>query len=127
LFLQGSESIPVAQVFNVTRNAEVAGNVGMANNSSRRRTGLLKHTALPEGDGLWIVPCESVHTFAMKFPIDVIYLNRKQVVVKIRANMVRSRISFCLRAHSVLELPAGWAAKVGLQVGDQLEVRKQTA
>ena len=92
-----------------------------ANTSQKRRTGLLKHTSLPEGQGLWIVPCEAVHTFGMNFPIDVIFVNRKRVVVKIREHMPKRRISMCLKAHGVLELPAGMAAKTGTQPGDQLE------
>jgi uncharacterized membrane protein (UPF0127 family) len=85
----------------------------------------LKHTSLPEGEGLWIVPCEGVHTFGMKFTIDVIYLNKKRVVLKLRPNMVKRRISFCLSAHSVVELPAGTIGKSGTQVGDQLELEKE--
>ena len=92
-----------------------------ADTSQKRRTGLLRHTSLPEGHGLWIVPCEGVHTFGMKFPIDVIYLSKKRVVLKIRKNMAARRLSFCLLAHSVLELPAGMADQTQTQAGDQLE------
>ncbi|OYW11560.1 MAG: hypothetical protein B7X34_02965 [Acidobacteriia bacterium 12-62-4] len=72
-----------------------------------------------------MVPCEGVHTFAMKFPIDVLYLSKKRKVLKIRDNMKKSRISFCLTAHSVLELPAGMAAQTGTVVGDELELEKR--
>ena len=75
---------------------------------------------------MWIVPCEAVHTFGMNFPIDVVYLSRQRKVLKIRDTMKRSRMSLCLRAHSVLELPAGHAAATGLAVGDQLEINKFT-
>jgi uncharacterized membrane protein (UPF0127 family) len=85
---------------------------------------LLKHTSLPEGEGLWIAPCEGVHTFAMKFAIDVIFLSKKRVVLKTRKNMVKRRIAFCLRAHSVLELPEGMIDKTQTQPGDQLEFDK---
>ncbi len=92
----------------------------MANTSETRRTGLLKHESLPKGEGLWIAPCEAVHSFWMKFAIDVLYLNKKKQVVKIRRNMVPWRLSACLRAHSVLELPAGMAAETRTETGDQL-------
>lgn len=95
-----------------------------ADTSSKRRTGLLKHESLPEGEGLFIVPCEGVHTFGMKFPIDVIFISRKRVVLKIRPEMPKRRISFCLRAHAVLELPSGMAAKTGTSIGDELEYFK---
>ena len=109
------------RVRNVTKNTVLGDSIGVANTSARRRTGLLKHTSLPRGEGLWIAPCESVHTFGMKFPIDVLYLNKKCKVVKIRRSMPRRRMSACLRAHSVLELPAGMSEETRTEPGDQLE------
>lgn len=70
------------------------------------------------------MPTQGVHTFFMKFAIDVLYLNKAKKVLKIRPSMVKSRISLCLSAHSVLELPPGTAAATGTQVGDQLEFDK---
>ncbi len=111
---------------NTTKERVVTPAADIADTSEKRRTGLLKHTELKAGEGLWIVPCEAVHTFAMKFPIDVVYLNKKRQVLKIVGAMKKSRMSICLRAHSVLELRAGWAAECGLAVGDQLEIVKQS-
>ena len=105
----------------MTRGTLLADRAARADTSQKRRTGLLKHESLPEGEGLWIVPCEGVHSFGMKFTIDVLYLNKKRVVMKVRKNMVRWRVSFCLLAHSVLELPAGMIEKTGTEPGDQLE------
>jgi len=62
----------------------------------------------------------------MNFPIDVLYLSKQKKVLKIRDNMKKSRMSLCLRAHSVLEVPAGHAATTGTVVGDQLEFTKLT-
>ena len=109
---------------NLTRQTTVADRAILANTSATRRTGLLKHESLQDGEGLLIVPCEGVHTFGMKFPIDVIYLNKKRVVLKIKPEMPKRRMSFCLRAHSVLELPAGMAGRTSTTVGDQLEVER---
>ena len=93
-----------------------------------RRTGLLKHTGLADGEGLWIVPTEGIHMFGMKFDIDVVFLNKRRKVVKVSANMASSgfsrRMALCLSAHSVLELAAGMAAKTRTEVGDQLELEK---
>lgn len=97
---------------------------GIANTSELRRRGLLKHTSLEEGDGLWIAPCEAVHCFGMKFAIDVLYLSKQKKILKIRPNMGKNRISFCLSAHSVLELPAGTVERTGTLVGDELEFEK---
>jgi len=110
---------------NTDRQSELAAAADIADTSQKRRTGLLKHQSLEPGQGLWIVPCEAVHTFGMKFPIDVLYLSKQKKVLKIRDNMKRSRMSICLRAHSVLELPAGYAAQTSTQVGDQLEFIKR--
>lgn len=110
---------------NANRGSLVATNADIADTSQKRRTGLLKHNNLAAGEGLWIVPCEAVHTFGMNFPIDVLYLSKQKKVLKIRENMKKSRMSICLRAHSVLELPAGRAAETGTVAGDQLEFTRQ--
>src|ERR1700676_4031645 len=94
--------------------------VSIADTSATRRTGLLKHTGLEPGEGLWIAPTEAVHTFGMKFSIDVLFLDKKRKVLKIRHEMPRSRMSLCLPAHSVLELPSGTAVAMKTAVGDQL-------
>jgi uncharacterized membrane protein (UPF0127 family) len=102
----------------------LADRADIADTSAKRRTGLLKHSGLAQGEGLWIVPCEGVHTFRMKFAIDVLFLNRQRKVLKARPNMVRRRIAVCLRAHSVLELPAGTLEATGTVAGDQLDLEK---
>jgi uncharacterized protein len=96
----------------------------IADTSRKRKTGLLKHTKLDAGEGLWIAPCEAVHTIGMKFAIDVLFLDRKRRVLKIRSDMQKWRMSACLRAHSVLELPSGTAAATETVAGDQLEFEK---
>ena len=112
-------------VRNQTRNTVLADSADVADSSAKRRTGLLKHDRLAPGQGLWIVPCESVHSFFMKFPIDLVYLDRKHKVRKIRHNMAPWRMSICLSAHSILELPAGVLAATGTQAGDQLAIEEQ--
>ena len=111
-------------VRNLTRNAILGDRIEAARTSRERRTGLLKHEGLGEGEGLWIVPCESVHSFGMKFAIDVVFVNKKKVVVKVRPNMLKWRIALSLRAHSVVELPVGVIESTGTRTGDQLEFVK---
>lgn len=94
----------------------------VADTSAKRRTGLLKHTRLEPGEGLWIAPCESVHTFFMKFDIDLVYLDKRKKVRKVRHAVRPWRMSLCLSAHSVLELPAGTVAQSGTKWGDQLKI-----
>ena len=108
------------QVRNETRGCVLGDHVEVADTSSKRQTGLLKHGSLEPGHGLWIVPCEGVHTFWMKFRIDVVFLSKKRKVLKIRKDMKQWRMAACLTAHSVLELPAGTLEATGTSPGDQL-------
>jgi uncharacterized membrane protein (UPF0127 family) len=111
-------------VRNHTRDTLLAHAAEVADTSAKRRTGLLKHEKLEPGEGLWIVPCESVHTFFMKFPIDLLYLDRHHKVRKARSAVRPWRLSACLLAHSVLELPAGTVKQSGTQAGDELVIDK---
>jgi uncharacterized membrane protein (UPF0127 family) len=102
----------------------LADRADIADTSAKRRAGLLKYPGLAPGEGLWLVPCEGVHTFFMKFPIDVVFLNKKRKVLKIRPSMGRRRIALSFRAHSVLELPAGRLAETATKAGDMLQLEK---
>jgi len=117
------------RIRNLIRGTILATDAGVADTSAKRNTGLLRHKSLPRGEALFITPCEGVHTVGMKFPIDVLFLSRQRTVVKITEAMKPWRISLCLRAHSVLELPAGMAAETGTLPGDQLafETREEDA
>ena len=112
---------------NHTRNTVLGDAVELADTSETRRVGLLKHERLEAGAGLWIVPCESVHTFFMKFPIDLVYLDKQRKVRKVRHAVPAWRLSACLTAHSILELPAGTAEKSDTLPGDELVMEKLNA
>ncbi len=115
------------QIANRTRNTVLGDSIDIADTSAKRRTGLLNREGLAPGEGLWIVPCESVHTFFMKFAIDLVYLGKDRKVRKVRHAMKPWRLSACLSAHSILELPAGAVAKTGTRLGDELEITKVTS
>jgi uncharacterized protein len=110
-------------VHNLTRQTVLGTAVELASSGETRRKGLLGRTGLEPGGGLWIVPCESVHTFFMHFPIDLVYLDRKNRVRKVRHAVGPWRLSACLTAHSVLELPAGTARESGTVRGDVMEMQ----
>ena len=110
------------RVRNVTRGTSIGDAVDAAESSAQRRTGLLKHDKLNDGAGLWIIPCEAVHTFFMKFAIDLIYLDRNRRVRGIVSGLRPWRFSMCLPAHSVLELPSGTIDRTNTQRGDELEL-----
>jgi len=83
--------------------------------------GLLGRRSLAGDEGLLLTPCTSIHTFFMRFPIDILYLDREQVVVKAVRALRPFRLSACLKGgRSTLELPAGAIEASGTQVGDRL-------
>lgn len=108
-------------VQNLDRGVTVATEVRVAGTSGARRRGLLDVEALAEGAGLWIAPCEAIHTFGMKVPIDVVFLDKDFRVRKLVANLAPRRIAICLKASSVLELQREAVARSGTSVGDRLK------
>ena len=109
------------KVSNLTRGTVLATRLEVADSGKKRSKGLLGRKGLEPGGGLWIVPCESVHTFFMQFPIDLVYLDRKNRVRKLCNSVPAWRISVCLSAHSILELPSGTIRNTLTQTGDTLE------
>jgi|SRR5580698_1395675 uncharacterized membrane protein (UPF0127 family) len=111
--------------FNRTRQASLATHVTLAATHWSRFRGLMgtKAASFRSGDGLWIVPCRGVHTFAMKFPIDVIYLDARKCVVHIEPNLRPWRVAkVSLRAVSVLELPVDTLRSSQTAVGDEIDI-----
>ena len=109
------------QVLNLTRNTVLATCLEVANTSSKRNKGLLGRKCLSSGEGLWILPCEAVHTFWMQFSIDLVYLDRKKQIKKLVSGLPPWRLSACLRARSILELPSGTIRDTQTQLGDALD------
>jgi uncharacterized protein len=72
---------------------------------------------------LWIKPCNSIHTFGMKFSIDALFLDKKWRVVGLAKDLRPNRVSrIYTRASSVIEFPAGTLAATDTAAGDQLEL-----
>ena len=90
--------------------------------SASRRRGLLGRDGLPDGAALVIAPCGAVHTFFMRFPIDVVFASRDGRVVKTRSIVPPGRLTGTLRAFAVIELPAGVIERSGTCPGDLLEI-----
>jgi uncharacterized membrane protein (UPF0127 family) len=107
-------------VENVTRKRVIAARIRSAKDSAARRRGLLDATELDSDAGIWLNPCEAVHTFGMQVPLDVMFLDAGLRVRKIAAQIKPNRIAFCFTADSVLEIGAGGAAASGTECGDQL-------
>ena len=90
--------------------------------SVTRKTGLLKHTSLSDGEAMVIAPSNAVHTWFMKFDLDLVFVRRNGEVVKTRAGVKPWRMSGALRAFAVIEMRAGTLAERDTQLGDILEV-----
>ena len=88
----------------------------------RRMRGLLGRSSLPAGEGILLRPAASVHTFFMRFPIDVVFLDADGVVVAVRPDVPPWRAVGHRGAKDVVELAAGEAARRGVAVGLRLAV-----
>ena len=113
------------QAFNQTRQAFLATALAVADTHWTRLRGLLglRSSDFRNGSGLWIVPCQGVHTLGMGFPIDVVYLDRSMTVIHIQSDLQPWRFApIRTQATSVLELPCRIAAETRTAVGDKIEI-----
>ncbi len=118
--------LPHGQAFNQTRQVFLATSLALAHTHWSRLRGLLGTSSddFRNGWGLWIHPCRGVHTLAMRFPIDVVYLNRAGTVVHVQHNLQPWRFSpIRMEAVSVLELPSHTVARTGTALGDSIEIK----
>ncbi|MGA2389945.1 MAG: DUF192 domain-containing protein [Candidatus Sulfotelmatobacter sp.] len=119
-------SIFQGQAFNQTRQRYLATELAVAQTHWSRLRGLLgvSEDDFRNGRGLWIQPCRGVHTLAMRFPIDVIYLDREFTVVHLEPNLQPWRFSpVRLQAASVLELPRNTVAHTETARGDRIQIK----
>ena len=101
----------------------LAGRARMANSLRQRMVGLLGQAHLPEGEALVLPRCRSIHMCGMRFPIDAIFVDRAWRVVEVKPHLAPWHMVLPVwKAWGVIETPAGRIDRVGLQVGDQLQV-----
>jgi uncharacterized membrane protein (UPF0127 family) len=98
----------------------IAGEIALAKDMWSRFWGLMGRKRLADGSGLLLTPCSSVHTFFMRFPIDVIFLDRESRVVKVVDSMKPWRTALGGGGKDALELNAGEASRLGIQPGDRI-------
>ena len=111
------------KAYNVRNGKELSNSVEVADSLLKRMKGLLGKKEMLNGEALWIKPCMSIHTFLMGFPIDVIFLNRRNRVIATIRNLQPNRITgFYIKSTSVLELPAGVLEATDTRVGDEIEI-----
>ena len=107
---------------NQRTGAVVATDLEAAFERETRNKGLLGRTGLPDGRALVIAPCNSVHTFFMKFTIDVFFVARDGTVRKISRGLRPWRIALSPKSFAVIEMADGAATRAGVTPGDQLLV-----
>ena len=96
--------------------------LSLANRFVERLRGLLGHAMLENDRGLWIAPCGSVHTFGMRFPIDVVFVDRAGRVRKVAEHLPAWRIAASPGAFAAIEMAAGSAAAAGVRLGVRLAI-----
>jgi hypothetical protein len=94
--------------------------VRLADHFVTRALGLLVGAPLEPDEGLLIAPCASIHTIGMRYPIDVVFVDREGLVVRVCAQVRAGRMRFASGARGVLELRSGVAARHGLGPGARL-------
>ena len=87
-----------------------------------RLLGLLARRALQADEALYLAPCASVHTFFMRYSIDVAFIDREGRVLKLVSHLKPFRAASCWSAHGAVELAAGGAARHGITKGSLLAV-----
>jgi hypothetical protein len=111
------------KAFNIRNSKQLAAKVIVADSTLKRMKGLLGKKHMMNGEALWIKPCMSIHTFFMKFTIDVIFLNRKNQVIATIRNLRPNRLTkLYLKSSSALELQAGILDATDTRVGDEIKI-----
>lgn len=101
---------------------ELVGNLMVADSIFTRMKGLLGKDSLPRGSGLWLKPCKGVHTFGMRFTIDVVFLDRENRVIEVISELKPNRMTTIFpHAATVLELPASMVSEAKLAKGDIID------
>ena len=113
---------------NLDTGAVVADRIAVADTHATRAVGLLSREGLEPGEGLWIVPSRGVHTFWMRFAIDVIALDDRGVIIDRVVHLKPWRIRLPRRGTAgVLELRAGTLEETGTRVGHRIELGQAQA
>ncbi len=110
-------------VINATKNTLLSDRCRFANSIWKRMIGLLDRKNVAEGEGLLLDRCLGIHTIGMRFPIDVLCLDRNLRVLRTIKEMPPFRACLLNRALFVMELPAGTISKTNTFVGDQIHIR----
>jgi uncharacterized membrane protein (UPF0127 family) len=118
-----SRPIEYVTVTNVTRTTSLGDRIQVAERGLDGIIGLLGRRSLDAGQGMLIVPTQAVHTIGMAFPIDLVFIDKRNTVIGTRENIPPYRFSkFYWKALGVIELPVGTIRNTDTRPGDQLKV-----
>jgi uncharacterized protein len=111
------------QVKNVSKGTIIVSNCKIANSFLTRFMGLMGKHEFPNDEGLLIIPCNSIHMCFMKFPIDVVFLDKTNTVLNTIKSIQPWKFSnFVSKAHCVVELPVGAIENSRTEPGDKLDI-----
>lgn len=116
----------VLAVSNKTKGTVLCSTGRVAESFLDRGIGLLMTPVLNSGDGLWLSPCSSIHTFFMGYPIDVAFLDAKGTVLACKTYKPWRMSAWISKAQGALELPEGTLASTRTTVGDVLEMKRNS-
>lgn len=108
---------------NTRTEQALATRLELARTSWTRLRGLLGRSGLGDGEGIWLEPSSSIHTAFMRFPIDVIFVDRGHRVLRCVHALRPFRVAVARGTRSIVELPAGTLSDTDIRVGDVLELR----
>lgn len=116
------------KILNATRDTVLGDQIAVADTSMTRLVGLLGKRGLDPGEGLLIFPSQAIHTVAMRFAIDVVFVDRDWRVIHLSPAVAPFRVTgLHWKARSVLELPAGVIAQTSTSIGDELSIEELDA
>ncbi len=120
-------TMQTVQIFNVAKGAVIARQAKLTVSFGQRMKGLLGQDSLAANEALILKPCSSIHTFFMRFAIDVLFLDKNMQIVRLIQNMPPNRLSPIVWASKMaIELPAGKISQTNTQVGDKVVFRQPT-
>jgi uncharacterized membrane protein (UPF0127 family) len=112
----------MAALINFRTQQKIVASVELALTRRQRKKGLLGRPGISEDEAMLISPCVAVHTVGLGFPIDVAFVDKHGVAVRLVHRLQPWRLAGSARAHSVIELAAGRLEACDVKVGDRLYI-----
>ena len=112
----------IYKIINKENSQTLSAKAKVADSFLKRLRGLMFKKSIGEDEALIFYKAASIHTFFMRFPIDIIFLNKESKVIKICPNLKPWKMVFCLKSAITIEFQANKASINSLKIGDTLEI-----